>query len=67
VGCGTIVEITHKVLFLGRPFDVAQGGEDCMAVKPIPDGFNSVSAYLVASDVEKAIGFYSAPPAKRSL
>jgi uncharacterized glyoxalase superfamily protein PhnB len=29
-----------------------------MATKPIPDGFNSVSAYLVVKDVEKAIDFY---------
>jgi uncharacterized glyoxalase superfamily protein PhnB len=29
-----------------------------MAVKAIPDGFNSVSAYLVVKDVQKAIDFY---------
>jgi PhnB protein len=30
-----------------------------MAVKPIPDGFNSVSTYLVVKDAKKAIDFYS--------
>ena len=29
-----------------------------MAAKPIPDGFNSVSAYLVVKDPQKAIDFY---------
>ena len=29
-----------------------------MAVKPIPDGFNTVNAYLIVKDVEKAIDFY---------
>jgi len=29
-----------------------------MAAKPIPDGFNSVSAYLVVKDARKAIDFY---------
>lgn len=29
-----------------------------MAVKPIPAGYNSVSAYLVVKDVEKALAFY---------
>lgn len=29
-----------------------------MAVKPIPDGFNSVSVYLVHKDPKKAIDFY---------
>jgi uncharacterized glyoxalase superfamily protein PhnB len=30
-----------------------------MAVKAIPDGFNSVSAYLVVSDVDEALKFYA--------
>ena len=29
-----------------------------MAVKPIPEGFNTVSAYLVVRDVEQALEFY---------
>lgn len=29
-----------------------------MAAKPIPEGFNTVSAYLVVKDVEKALEFY---------
>lgn len=29
-----------------------------MAVKPIPDGFNTISAYLVVKDVDKAMAFY---------
>lgn len=29
-----------------------------MSVKPIPDGFNTVSAYLVVKDATKAIDFY---------
>jgi len=29
-----------------------------MAAKPIPDGFNSVSVYLVVKDPERAIDFY---------
>ena len=29
-----------------------------MTVKAIPDGFNSVSAYLVVKDAQKAIDFY---------
>ena len=29
-----------------------------MAAKAIPDGFNSVSAYLVVKDPDKAIEFY---------
>ena len=30
-----------------------------MAVKAIPDGFNSVSAYLIVSDVDEALKFYA--------
>ncbi len=30
-----------------------------MAVQPIPDGFNSVSPYLVVKDPDKAMAFYS--------
>jgi uncharacterized glyoxalase superfamily protein PhnB len=29
-----------------------------MAAKPIPDGFNSASSYLIVSDAEKALEFY---------
>ena len=29
-----------------------------MAAKPIPDGFNSVSAYLIVKDPQKAMDFY---------
>lgn len=29
-----------------------------MAAKPVPDGFNTVSAYLVVTDVEEAMAFY---------
>ena len=29
-----------------------------MAAKPIPDGFNTVSAYLIVKDANKAIDFY---------
>ena len=38
-----------------------------MAVKAIPDGFNSVSAYLIVSDVDEALNAYRAAVALGSL
>jgi PhnB protein len=33
-------------------------GENCMAVKPIPEGYHSITPYLAVDDAAKAIEFY---------